>query len=199
MLGAIEDDIEYAVRNSADDLPAAQAFRTAQAAWKKEKGQAAVLDLVTRATSKRASDELVQFNRGTITKALDNDKRLQKLLGPEAVKFIRDELSGIGIITGLPPGPGQHFGSGRNWLGSAAGALYGMSGGNPMQALQLGAAVPLAMELISKAAMTETGRTMIKYFAKAGKGTLGPQAMSILAAYIEGGTHVIDGAMEMAQ
>lgn len=54
------------------------------------------------------------------------------------------------------------------------------------------------MEVISKAAMTETGRTMIKHFAKAGKGTLLPSAISILSAYVEGGTHIMDGAAEMA-
>ncbi len=198
LIGAIEDDIEYTVKTAADGLPAAQAFRTAQAAWKKEKGEEAVRDLVTRATTTRESDELVKFNRGTITKALDNDKRLQKLLGPEVVKFIKEDLSNIGIITGLPPGPGQHFGSGRNIIGASAGALYGAYGGGPSGAMQLGAAVPVAMELISKVAMTSTGRTMIKAFVKAGQGKLTPAAMSILAAYVEGGTHILDGAAEMA-
>jgi hypothetical protein len=53
------------------------------------------------------------------------------------------------------------------------------------------------MEIVSKAAMTETGRTMIKHLAKAGKGKLTQAAMSILSAYVEGGTHVLDGAAEM--
>jgi hypothetical protein len=197
LIGAIEDDIEHAVKSSADNMPAAQAFRTAQAAWQKEKGQKTVLDIINRATTERASDGMVQFNRGTVQKAL-KDERLQKLLGPEAVKFIKEDLSNMGIITKLPPGPGEHFGSGRNIIGASAGALYGAYGGGPSGAMQLGAAVPVAMELISKAAMTSTGRTMIKAFVKAGQGKLTPAAMSILAAYVEGGTHILDGAAEMA-
>jgi hypothetical protein len=66
-----------------------------------------------------------------------------------------------------------------------------------MMATALSASVPVVMELVSKAAMTATGRTLIKRFAKANGGKLAPQAMSILAAYVEGGTHVMDGAMEM--
>lgn len=199
LIGAIEDDIEASVKASAGHMPPAQAFRAAQAAWKNEKGASAIEDLVTRATTERASDGLTRFNRGTITKALDNDKRLQKLLGPNAVKFIRDELSDIGIITELPPGPGQHFGSGRNLIGAGAGfAGSALSGHDPVVASAIGATVPVIMEVISKAAMTETGRTMIKHFAKAGKGKLGPAAISILSAYVEGGTHILDGAAEMA-
>lgn len=199
LIGAIENDINHTVAGASDQIPAAQAFRTAQAAWKLEKGQKAVQDLVTRATSNRGSDELVSFNRGSITKALNNDKDLQKLLGPKAVAFIRDELSNIGIITALPPPPGAHFGSGRNVIGAGAGFVAGMlHTSNPMAAAALSASVPVAMEIISKAAMTETGRTMIKHFAKAGKGKIGPAAVSILSAYVEGGTHILDGAAEMA-
>lgn len=199
LIGAIEDDIEASVKASAGHMPPAQAFRAAQAAWKQEKGASAIEDLVTRATTERASDGLTRFNRGAITKALDNDKRLQKLLGPKAVAFIRDELSDMGIITDLPPGPGQHFGSGRNIIGAGAGFVAGMlHSSNPMMAATISASVPVAMEVISKAAMTETGRTMIKHFAKAGKGKLMPSAISILSAYVEGGTHILDGAAEMA-
>jgi hypothetical protein len=199
LIGAIENDINHTVAAASDQIPAAQAFRTAQAAWKQEKGQAAVQDLVTRATTARGSDELVTFNRGVITKALSNDKDLQKLLGPKAVAFIKDELSGIGIIPALPPPPGAHFGSGRNVIGTGAGFVAGLiQTSNPMMAAAVGASVPVAMEIISKAAMTETGRTMIKHFAKAGKGKIGPAAISILSAYVEGGTHILDGAAEMA-
>lgn len=199
LIRSIENDINHTVATASDQIPAAQAFRTAQAAWKLEKGQAAVQDLVTRATGKRGSDELVTFNRATITKALDNDKDLQKLLGPKAVQFIRDELSDIGIIPALPPPPGAHFGSGRNVIGAGAGFAAGLlHTSNPMAAAAISASVPVAMEVISKAAMTETGRTMIKHFAKAGKGTLLPSAISILSAYVEGGTHIMDGAAEMA-
>jgi hypothetical protein len=198
LIGAIEDDIEHAVKTSADNIPAAQAFRSAQGAWKLEKGQAAIQDLVTRATTNRGSDELVSFSRGTITKALKNDKRLQKLLGPKTVSFIENELSDIGIVTALPPPPGAHFGSGRNVIGAGAGFVAGMlHTSNPMAAAVVSASVPVAMEIVSKAAMTETGRTMIKHLAKAGKGKLTQAAMSILSAYVEGGTHVLDGAAEM--
>ena len=64
--------------------------------------------------------------------------------------------------------------------------------------MTMAATVPVVMTLISKAAMTASGRTMIKAFIKAGNGKLTPAATSILAAYVEGGTHILDGAAEMA-
>lgn len=140
--------------------PAAELFAQARLTAQKSIAADHLDDLLTKAVTEQEGTGVKSMRFAAFSKTINNDKLLQRALDPSELKEIGGLLDRFKRLPILPPPPGVKFGSGTNVLLGGAGFIGDIAtGGTPGV---LASVVPLANFLVSKMAVSDPGRKMLK-------------------------------------
>lgn len=114
---------------------------------------------------------------GTVTKRLRQDPLLAKHMTPEQWTLIEETLGRVKGLPARPPDKGVNYGSGRNVLSGAGGALLGSFSGDPAVAIGLGSLGMIVPRVIGTIVQSPLGRTRLRAMLQGTGGQIDPRML----------------------
>ena len=171
--GVLIEDLEFAVTNpklsGATKAKAAQglnAFKQFIATNNKMKADDDMVSLLGRVVKPTTGDpNLVQIDRKMLMHGIEKMENITKAYTPAEIQSMKDVVTDLGYISKPPSTGGDAVNLAKRY---GVGGMIGWMTAGPMGAFA-GAGVE---ELMRKGITTETGRRIVKYLAKEGRGTI---------------------------
>jgi hypothetical protein len=177
--GLIVDDMEAALSNPAlttatktkvqEGLTAFKSFIATNRKYQADESLTSILKTVVKEVP--GESNMVMFDQKAFKTQLKNNQVLNKAFNPVEIAAIKDSVADLGYISKPPSIGGDVLSLGKRY--GAGGILGGlgahMMGGSAMVGAPVGMAVE---EVIRKAVSSESGRRIVKYLAKTGRGQI---------------------------